>query len=225
MPYYVHDGNPKIKLPDTYQYVGYIENNGTQYIDTGYKPNELTKIVMSFSSTSNIEYVPLFGSWNINTDSRFNTWFFNTNQCSFGFGDNNGSSEYVSIVLNKINTIETYADSTKVYIKNNDTIVSYNKGNFVNPNYNVYIFTRNNSGSTTSFSKFKLHRFKIYDNNDLVRDFVACYRKSDNVAGLYDLVNGVFYTNAGTGSFTIGPKYNNSVYLIKDNNNSMNIGG
>ena len=37
-----------------------------------------------------------------------------------------------------------------------------------------------------------------------IRNFVPCYRKSDNVIGLYDTVEGVFYTNAGTGSFTKG---------------------
>lgn len=40
---------------------------------------------------------------------------------------------------------------------------------------------------------------------DLVRDFIPCYRKLDNVAGLYDMVNDEFYTNIGTGTFTLGP--------------------
>ena len=33
---------------------------------------------------------------------------------------------------------------------------------------------------------------------------VACRRTSDSVAGLYDIANGVFYSNAGTGTFSIG---------------------
>jgi len=32
-----------------------------------------------------------------------------------------------------------------------------------------------------------------------------CYRKSDNKPGMYDLTNGVFYTNAGSGEFIYGP--------------------
>ena len=51
----------------------------------------------------------------------------------------------------------------------------------------------------------KLYYGKIYDStNTLVREFIPCYRKADNVIGLYDKVNDVFYTNAGTGSFTKG---------------------
>ena len=50
----------------------------------------------------------------------------------------------------------------------------------------------------------KIYYFKIYVNNVLVRNFVPAKRKSDNVLGLYDLVNNAFYTNAGTGTFTAG---------------------
>ena len=41
------------------------------------------------------------------------------------------------------------------------------------------------------------------------RHFIPCYRKSDNVIGLYDLVEGTFYTNSGTGTFTKGSDVNN----------------
>lgn len=36
-------------------------------------------------------------------------------------------------------------------------------------------------------------------------DLVPCYRKADDVIGFYDIVNDVFYTNAGTGTFVKGP--------------------
>lgn len=39
----------------------------------------------------------------------------------------------------------------------------------------------------------------------LVRQLVPCYRKVDNVAGMLDRVNNVFYTNAGTSNFIVGP--------------------
>ena len=45
---------------------------------------------------------------------------------------------------------------------------------------------------------------KIYNtSNALIRDFVACVNGSGTV-GMYDLVEGKFYTNAGTGTFTSG---------------------
>ena len=42
-------------------------------------------------------------------------------------------------------------------------------------------------------------------NDVLVREFIPCYRKADSVAGLYDLANNTFYTNAGSGVFVVGP--------------------
>jgi hypothetical protein len=58
----------------------------------------------------------------------------------------------------------------------------------------------------------------LYDNNVLVRDFIPCYRKSDNEIGLYDVVNGVFYANAGSGTFTKG---NNITPEIKITYNAL----
>ena len=55
----------------------------------------------------------------------------------------------------------------------------------------------------------KIYYFKIYDNNNnLICDLVPCYRKSDGVIGMYDLVSDVFRTNLGTGTFTKGPDVN-----------------
>jgi hypothetical protein len=53
----------------------------------------------------------------------------------------------------------------------------------------------------------RLYSCKIYDNETLIRDYVPARSNSDNVLGLYDLVNDVFYTNAGTGTFIAGGEY------------------
>ena len=50
----------------------------------------------------------------------------------------------------------------------------------------------------------KLYYCKIWDNGSLVRNFIPC-KNTSGTLGLYDAVNNVFYTNAGTGTFTAGP--------------------
>lgn len=45
---------------------------------------------------------------------------------------------------------------------------------------------------------------KAWDDGKLVLCAVPCYRKADGEIGMFDTVNGVFYTNAGTGDFTKG---------------------
>lgn len=50
----------------------------------------------------------------------------------------------------------------------------------------------------------KLFEFEIQ--NDMYHyHLIPCYRKSDNVAGLYDLVTQHFFTNEGSDSFIVGP--------------------
>ena len=51
----------------------------------------------------------------------------------------------------------------------------------------------------------RIYKARIY-NPDLVRDFIPVKRISDNVLGMYDRVNDVFYANAGTGDFIAGPE-------------------
>ena len=53
--------------------------------------------------------------------------------------------------------------------------------------------------------EFKLYHFTVSQNGTAVRDMYPSYRKSDNVIGMYDTVNKVFYTNQGTGTFYKGP--------------------
>ena len=59
-------------------------------------------------------------------------------------------------------------------------------------------------GAGSTYLKGKIYRLKFWSNDTLVRDLTPCYRKSNNVIGLYDMANDVFCTNAGTGTFTKG---------------------
>jgi hypothetical protein len=81
-------------------------------------------------------------------------------------------------------------------------------------NYPMYLFARNVDGQASGFSNRKLGAFKIWDNGILIRNYIPCYRKSDNVIGLYDLVNNVFYTNAGTGTFLKGADVNKGIECV-----------
>ena len=54
----------------------------------------------------------------------------------------------------------------------------------------------------------KIYSVKFSEQGNLLRDMIPCYRKTDNVAGMYDIVNDVFYTNQGTGVFAVGADIN-----------------
>ena len=73
---------------------------------------------------------------------------------------------------------------------------------------------RNGAGN---FCKEKLYNCQIYDGETLVRNFIPCYctetvinvekkQCQAGTVGLYDTVEGKFYTNQGTGEFIKGSK-------------------
>ena len=68
---------------------------------------------------------------------------------------------------------------------------------------------------------------KIYVGNNLVRDLIPCINPSGAV-GMYDIVNGVFYANTKTGSFTYGGTSYGSIfqnYVVSDDVSAYPDGG
>ena len=61
---------------------------------------------------------------------------------------------------------------------------------------------------TYSWYSYKCKFFKITDWTTLIRDLVPCYRIADDVVGMYDLVNNVFYTNAWSWTLDKWPDVN-----------------
>lgn len=65
--------------------------------------------------------------------------------------------------------------------------------------FGVHRTTIGNWGTRT------IRYFKYWGKDDnLLRDMIPCYRKSDSAIGMFDLVSQTFFTNAGTGVFTVG---------------------
>ena len=56
--------------------------------------------------------------------------------------------------------------------------------------------------------KGRIGKVEFYISEELKRNFIPCYRKSDNVIGMYDLVEEKFYTNQGNGEFLKGRDIN-----------------
>ena len=85
------------------------------------------------------------------------------------------------------------------------------------PNTKLTLFSNPNATDTESYpaNKHRIGRLKIYDVNGVViSDYVPCQRKADNVSGMFDLVDQVFYTCATTSLATQG----SSRYVYKVGN-------
>lgn len=193
------------KLPAEFQEVEYIETAASgPYINSNYIfTTRSQKIIIEFESIYNYGNA-FFGSQT--SSGRSNILWRVGNNLQFGIGNQSAGTVITSHTYNTKHKFEceslsnTYSCKLdNVYVKENE---SYTGTNITN--LDTYIFANNLNGTPESPSSLRVYNLKIYDNNILVRNFVPCYRKADNVAGLYDLVNGVFYTNAGSSSFIIG---------------------
>ena len=180
---------------DDYQQVEYIESTGTQYIDTGIKcsQNMSCEIENNFNELSGTQ---LFGAYS--SPKRTHYGIVN-DKIYMPSVENSATTEH--IFLTDIN-YHTFFLSSTVYKYDNE-IIANGMFEFTN-GLNFYLFARNNNGTVSNYCKSKMTKAMFWINNELIKNFIPCYRKSDNKPGLYDLVNNEFYTNQGTGNFEIG---------------------
>ena len=96
---------------------------------------------------------------------------------------------------------------------------------------NLYLFAQNYNGEVRYAGERIICSFKYYDkNNNLICKLIPCYRKSDKVIGMYDVIRNIFLTNSGNYTFAVGKSINLSVpnqvpISIDANSNIFNTTG
>lgn len=192
-------GKWRSSLPTGYTPVNYIESTGTQYINTGFQPNQDTRLVVDFDLTTDVtSFLGVFGARTAASSNAFCMWF-NTGIIYPQYGSVAYSSNPISQTPGGRLVIDMNRNVTTV----NNTSVSFSTATF-STTQPMYLLTINSAGTADSrMTTARLYSCQIYDNGKLVRDFAPCINPSGK-AGLYDTVNGVFYANAGSGTFITG---------------------
>ena len=183
-------------LPSGYRRLEYIQSSGTQYIDTGFAPNQDTRVFCDVVFVASSTAYWLFGARNGNQDRTFG---FLTYDNKYRSDFNTSTDEYLTGVQSGRFTIDKDRNVTKI---NGQTAKTATVGTF-QCTHNLYLLANNNNGTVGGQCTATMYSCQIYDNGTLVRDFVPCVNASGE-AGLYDLVNKKFYGNAGTGTFISG---------------------
>ena len=189
----------------TYQPIEYLESTGTQYIDTGYHPNQDTGIKTKVKiNSSNTGEGYLFGSGESSNNRTFECFSWE-NKIEFNYYDRYVFSPTVKpedvIIINWNKNIIKYSINNIV-----QTTIIGTYATFFSP-YQMRIFaiTRPTSISRPSATgKIKMYYLQIYDNNALVRDFIPVLDYNGTPC-MYDKVEQKFYYNQGTGQFIAGP--------------------
>ena len=184
-------------LPSGYKWLEYIQSSGTQYVDTKFKANNNTRVLID------AEYIDTSGEYPILFGARTTV---GQNMFSLMYNTSYFRSDYNTAYTQQW---ESVATGRRVYDKNKETTTingvskSYTNSAF-QCDVNLTLLCLNNNGTKQWFASAKVYSCQIYDNGTLVRDFIPC-QKPDGTIGLWDDVNSVFYGNAGTGTFTAGP--------------------
>lgn len=187
-------------LPSGYTQVEYLESSGTQYIDTGFIPNNNTRLIAQMKLEAGYSYTAL----GARTSATSNAFAFGASKNGYYVSQYGNTSSANAILSTDLNTTDPFVIDKNKHLTyfNGDLVHTATESTFNAP-YPMTLFAVNNNGTISNKSVMSLYYCQIYDDGIIVRDFVPC-KNSSNVLGLYDLVNDMFYTNAGTGEFTAG---------------------
>lgn len=188
-------------LPNAYTQLKYIQATGTQYINTGVTATANTTAKYKYSIDQILTYGPhvLSGA----------SWYFpmvRGNTSAGTFVVNRGGNEVGSSAIAPKTGVIYEVDAS--FINNKVTVNGVEYGTYAMGNVSVdtaalHLMTYGGSPGDSQFTmNGKLYYCQIYESGTLIRDFIPAMRTSDSAVGLYDQANGVFYTNAGSGSFT-----------------------
>lgn len=203
-------------LPSTYQKVEYIYNTGgTQYINIGVKPNSDTTVETEFKYGLATYSTQFFGVGYSN--QRCYEIFFSSSSSSTSSTWNfNDKTNFVNITRDAKHTLVFNAPGGKFYV--DGSLKHTLTDTFSTMGLPILLFARyysENSPSSTSGTiqiamvPLYVYHFVVKQGNVMVRDMYPCYLKSNTqTVGMYDLANGQFYGNSGTGIFYKGPDVN-----------------
>lgn len=184
-------------------YLEYIQSSGTQYIDTGFKPNQNTRVTadVTILSIKNASISP-FGTrgestptaptsycvWAMQTGTTINSDFFGGRKSS------NFQCEGVRMNIDK---------NKNVCVVNSITLT--NDSATGSASYPLFLFGCNDIGDFDYSASIRMYGAAIYDNDELVHNFKPAKDES-GVVCLYDTVSKSYFYNAGSGIFTGGPE-------------------
>lgn len=188
-----------IGVPSAYWELGYIECSGDQYIDSGFAPNQDTRVVIDIDvASASTAYDGIFGTRTKLNDTDY-TLFIIPGAAHSGYGN--------AYIKSNVTTTGRYIiDKNKNVATVNGVVITNTSATFqCVHNMTIGKVVTYSGDNTYPGMNGKIYSCKVYDNNVLIRDYVPCVNDSGDV-GLWDKVGRRFYANAGSGTFAAGEK-------------------
>lgn len=193
-------------LPDGYIPVEYVESDGTQYVDTGYKADQDTLLRGKFYITNVDNAGGTTGFVGFGAYAAGNTQMIGTYSWDQQYEVNFGSVYWFAGDMAIGDTFELEQDGRDATAKINGVTYThqFDSATFETPG-TVYVMGYNSTGGAFT-GKQRCYSFEMVKDGATVRSLVPAKRDSDGAVGFYDLVSGQFLGNNGTGTFIAGPE-------------------
>ena len=169
-------------LPQEYRELEYLEADGTQYFENITLP-ENYRIVITLELAKKDLMYNIFDEIYINEENQIQV-----------------SEETADATFNTKTIIENDCSGDKSIIKLNESnVLTLDKTARTSQSASLL----NKSGTQCFYGK--VYSLNVYDRQTLINNFIPCYRKSDNKAGLYDTISKEFLEGKGE-EFILGPE-------------------
>lgn len=194
---------PAPPLPSGYTRLEYIEGTGTQYIDTGVKPDSTMRVKASFDPVSTRDTM-IFGARPRSNGSDLFVLLHAASPDSLrdDWGNEKTSVPLLSVPISGTIDVDKNANKTTF---NGSYVVTHGESTWSGTN-NLYAFACNEDGVARKLTKARMRSFDIWKSGEKVRGLVPARRDSDGAVGMYDTVSKQFFGNSGSGAFKAGPE-------------------
>lgn len=195
-------GGEEITLPAEYQRVEYISkaNNVGAYINTGYVPEMNTNVYVraSINGKRDQKFFGGFGSGASGSAGFALAQVGDTWRATIGVG---WAAIGTAVIDEPTDFLVELRETQFTIWINNQVLLRGGNKELVYP---LYILAANYNNSVSGGFGGNVYRVTVRRGDTVLRDYIPCYRKSDDVIGMYEIMTGTFLSNAGGGSFGKG---------------------
>lgn len=192
------------RLPNEYQEVEYITFTGAQCIRTGVSELVHPYSVTTIYNKTNTEATDqcLVGQRQIGKFSNLYNHYYES-----AYGNTASGS-----LIENAKTVLCMKSGVGVIV-NTKTILATTSTSTVSTSYELLIGSFSEADYTGAkwFYKGYIYEIRIISGGNMIRHYIPCYRKSDNVYGLYDLINKTFNTTTTSTALSGGNEVSNDI--------------
>ena len=200
-------------IPTDYEPLEYIEGNGNQYINSGYKPSTRTGIDVKYQFLSLDLQQRIYGEQGLNDHAgtmNYELYINSNGKLAYAYKDGSGNWIETPFVPDlNIHRVRFNLEGDYIKYDENDGERINCQATISSP-YNMYIMGTNKdvytSGQWGDGAKIRIYEFSIYEAGVLQKKFIPCRRKTDGKLGMYELISNSFCPSLGSNGIIGGPK-------------------